>query len=78
MTPRSTAERIVIWLGAIVGVVALALLGLAAYVLVGPAGLDGSNGLYFGVAVFAALVGTILYASDGFTGFFEAEYRRGL
>jgi hypothetical protein len=76
MTYRTTAERIVVVLGGVVAVVALALLGLAAYATLGPVGLSGSNGIAFGGAVVAGLVVTILYASSGVRGLFEREYRR--
>ena len=76
MVQRSTLERIVVVVGAVVAVVALGLIGLSVYALLGPAGLSGSNGVYFGGIVFAALVATLLYASSGITELFEAEYRR--
>jgi len=76
MVQRSTLERIVVMVGAVVAVVALGLIGLSVYVLLGPAGLNGSNGVYFGGIVFVALVATLLYASSGITELFEAEYRR--
>ena len=76
MSTRTKLEQIVVVLGAVVAVVALALLGLGAYALLGSPGLDGSAGVLFGAAVFVGLLVTLLYASSGITNLFEAEYRR--
>lgn len=60
MVSRNGVERLVVLLGAVVAVVALALLGLSAYTLVGPVAL---NSYLVGSLVSGGLVVGLVYAT---------------
>ncbi|MFB6179245.1 MAG: hypothetical protein ABEI77_05925 [Halorientalis sp.] len=76
METRTQAEQIVVGIGGVVSVVALVLLGLAVYSLLGPFGLTSGVGPVIILLVFLAQVSTLLYASGGVEGLFEGQYRR--
>ena len=66
----------VVVVGAVVAVVALGLIGLSVYALLGPGGLSGSNGYLFGSLVFAGLVLTIMYGVSDLGQLRDASQRR--
>ena len=61
MTQQTTAERLAVWIGRVISVLAVAYTGLAAWVLLGRPTSVGSNGYLLGSFVSLLLVAAVAY-----------------